>query len=344
LSDSEITVTAAQFARKIKEEHPRYALADEGVLDFVERFIHENPQYRPQYRVRDDGSTLVSVSWDSPEPAQAPSTRQPAGAAVGIIDALHRPGTIIALVCAVAILAALGFEQYKRQQGINSEAAQYYQRGIDLQAAGKLSDAQLSFNKVVQQFPASSSVTPATLKLKEVKDEIEVAQEKERSITGNWAKANLNGLSSNSDGLVTRTDMSGVDSNRSHSHDTVTAQMLDSCKVELTLNSSTHRQRTGEPDSDESRTSVCNIDFSGLPDSSVSFQRVGFNDEQQYDGWSSKIVSTANWAVFISDAQRVRCTGDNSRPTNFTIQFENQVAARKTAESIKAFVHQHCAQ
>jgi hypothetical protein len=337
MSDSQVTVTAAQFAKKIKEEYPHYALADEGVLDFVERFIHENPQYRPQYRVRDDGSTLVSVSWDRPELATPPSTQQPAGGAVGIIDALRRQGTIIALVCAVALLGALGFEQYKRQQGINSEAAQNYQRGIDLQAEGK-------FNKVVQQFPASSSVTPATLKLKEVKDEIEVAQEKERSITGNWAKANLNGLSSNSDGLVTRTDMSGATSNRSHSHHTVTAQVLDRCKIELTLNFYTHRQRTGEPDSDETATSVCNIDFSGLPDSAISFLRVGFNDEQQYDGWSSKIVSSPTWAVFVSDAQRVRCVGDTNYPTSFTIQFENQVAARKTAESIKAFVQQHCAQ
>lgn len=85
MSDSEITVTAAQFAQKLKEEHPQYAnVADDGQLDMIEGFIQKNPQYRARYAMREDGTTLVSVSWNIPELTPAPNADLPAGAATSV--------------------------------------------------------------------------------------------------------------------------------------------------------------------------------------------------------------------------------------------------------------------
>lgn len=65
LSDSHITVPAAQFARKVREKFPQYAsLADDRLIEF---FVKQNPQYRVTY----EGTTPVRVSWDRPAPVPA---------------------------------------------------------------------------------------------------------------------------------------------------------------------------------------------------------------------------------------------------------------------------------
>jgi hypothetical protein len=65
LSDSQVTVTAAQFAQKLKEWYPQYAsLADDYL---VNSFVKQFPQYRAIY----EGETVVSVSWDQPQSSAA---------------------------------------------------------------------------------------------------------------------------------------------------------------------------------------------------------------------------------------------------------------------------------
>ncbi len=65
MSDSHITVPAAQFVRKLRAKFPQYAsLADDRLIEF---FIKPNPQYRVTY----EGTTPVSVSWDRPAPGPA---------------------------------------------------------------------------------------------------------------------------------------------------------------------------------------------------------------------------------------------------------------------------------
>jgi hypothetical protein len=62
LSDSQITVSASQFAQKLRERFPQYvSLADDRLLEF---FLRQNPQYRVIY----EGNSPVNVSWDRSAP------------------------------------------------------------------------------------------------------------------------------------------------------------------------------------------------------------------------------------------------------------------------------------
>lgn len=67
MPDSQITVTAAQFAQKVREKFPQYAsVADDRLIEF---FIKTNPQYRVTY----EGTTPVSVSWERTSAVPGPA-------------------------------------------------------------------------------------------------------------------------------------------------------------------------------------------------------------------------------------------------------------------------------
>lgn len=74
MSDSQVTVTAAIFAQKLKEKYPQYA----SVPD--DRLIGAFTQRKPQYRVTYDGTTPVSISWEGATSVSAPNADQTAAA------------------------------------------------------------------------------------------------------------------------------------------------------------------------------------------------------------------------------------------------------------------------
>ena len=81
MSDSEITVTAAQFAQMLKDKYPQHATVADDRL--IHAFIEKNPQYRVTY----EGITCVSVSWERPAPVLV--LEQPAAAETSVVVVAH---------------------------------------------------------------------------------------------------------------------------------------------------------------------------------------------------------------------------------------------------------------
>ncbi len=75
MSDSQITVSAAQFAQMLKQKYPQHASAAD------DRLIHAFVQKNPQYRVTLEGTVPVSVSWNRPAPAPLMRAEQTVAAA-----------------------------------------------------------------------------------------------------------------------------------------------------------------------------------------------------------------------------------------------------------------------
>jgi len=243
---------------------------------------------------------------------------------------------LIGVIVSVVVIGSLGVEQYLQKQEIDSKANQCYQEGVALQAAGKLSDAKDAFNRVVQQYPTSMSITAAKEKLKEVNDKIEAVREKGRGTTEIWANSRLSGIASDDYTTVTYPSLPGI-VHRTHSHNTSTVQVLDDCTITLTSNSYNHRQYTEKPDSDDTTTRVCRVNLFGLPDSAISVKKFDLNDNSE----NADISTTVDWIVDISDPQRIQCTAEYG-PHDVMIDFSEQRAADKTVTSLRQFVHQHC--
>jgi len=245
---------------------------------------------------------------------------------------------LVVMVFTVVVIGSLGFEQYHRKREINSKAAQCYQEGVALQAAGKLSDAKNAFNRVVQQYPTSMSITAATEKLKEVNDEIEELREKGRRTTEMWANSHLRGITSDDYTTQTYPSIPGI-VHRTHSHHTSTVQVLDDCIITVTSTSDNQRQYSEKPDSDDTTTRDCRVNLMGLPDSAISIQQFDLNDNSEYE----HISTTVDWIVDVSDAQRIQCTAEYGQH-DVLINFTDQRSADKTVRSLREFVHQHCSQ